>query len=637
LIEDSDKSVYCYKGTDAPNPGENGRPSFNLFIRNVCRRSRAHDIHLRDADFNRFIENIFEDSISPLWQIDRGDGNQFVHDAIPDGQILDFNVSSSAEAIVVTEASIVEDLESGAVVRLYPDIEAWFDDTGSFGNLAAFLGTTPRNIAFGNHSESGSRVTMPVALRNLGAVANLLGVVGIRVAPGASGFSVAPVALPVNLAGTERADIAVEFDPGAAGGHGPKQASIELDFTDGSVVRTSTVAVTATVEAGANAGQLTVTPMSLDFGVVFADAEVPAQPITLTNSGAAGTSVLVESLTVTDPAEGFSISPGTLLPLLLASGESEEIWIDFDSGASLGVKSAALVIGFWNGESNGITSVLLSADLRENPQPSGAFLETGGILVFDAEHFESSQPSATHRFDLVTVPAGFAGSGAMLAAPNVGGNVPIGELANSPWMNYAIVTSSSGDYFFWYRTSAANTSDDSFYASVGPESAVQFVTERGNDYAWREGTIAVPAAGEQTFRVWMREDGLTIDKFVLTTDSQFVPAASGPPESPRTGGSYAPAMVLAESLRLLEAWPNPFRNATTIDFDLPSESWLSVEIFSIAGRRVCTLARGVASSGRHTQIWSGRDDGGMPVAPGVYFLRVEALNLAATLKLVRVR
>ena len=48
--------------------------------------------------------------------------------------------------------------------------------------------------------------------------------------------------------------------------------------------------------------------------------------------------------------------------------------------------------------------------------------------------------------------------------------------------------------------------------------------------------VDVPAAGEHVIDVWMREDGMQVDKIMLTTDSALVPTsfgATGPSESPR--------------------------------------------------------------------------------------------------------
>jgi hypothetical protein len=43
-------------------------------------------------------------------------------------------------------------------------------------------------------------------------------------------------------------------------------------------------------------------------------------------------------------------------------------------------------------------------------------------------------------------------------------------------------------------------------------------------------TINIAAAGYNTVNVWMDEDGVEIDKIVITTNAAYVPTGDGPPE-----------------------------------------------------------------------------------------------------------
>ncbi len=46
-------------------------------------------------------------------------------------------------------------------------------------------------------------------------------------------------------------------------------------------------------------------------------------------------------------------------------------------------------------------------------------------------------------------------------------------------------------------------------------------------------TVNVSSTGPHSVNIWMREDGSTIDKIVLTTSSGYTPSGAGPAESPR--------------------------------------------------------------------------------------------------------
>ncbi len=75
----------------------------------------------------------------------------------------------------------------------------------------------------------------------------------------------------------------------------------------------------------------------------------------------------------------------------------------------------------------------------------------------------------------------------------------------------------------------------------------------------------------------------------------------------------------------LEITPNPVgvSSRTQVRFDLQSAHVLAVtlQVYDVRGRRVRSLLHGEFGQGRQVIEWDGRDDHGMSVAPGVYFVR----------------
>jgi len=151
-----------------------------------------------------------------------------------------------------------------------------------------------------------------------------------------------------------------------------------------------------------------------------------------------------------------------------------------------------------------------------------------------------------------------------------------------------------------------------------------------------------------TAHVWMRSDGLAIDKIVLTTDAAFVPTGQGPAESPQAGpvvgknGASGRDMlaldteveVLPESFDLKANYPNPFNPTTTIAFDLPEASQVTLEVFDMMGRRVATLVNGDMAAGRYEAAWNARADNGSSVASGVYIYRLRAGSFESVKQMV---
>jgi predicted outer membrane repeat protein len=78
--------------------------------------------------------------------------------------------------------------------------------------------------------------------------------------------------------------------------------------------------------------------------------------------------------------------------------------------------------------------------------------------------------------------------------------------------------------------------------------------------------------------------------------------------------------------------PNPFNPSTTISFDLPRASEVTLKIFDLVGHEVATLAEQKMQAGRYSFKW---DASGMP--GGVYFYRLQTEAFTQTRKLLLLR
>lgn len=90
-----------------------------------------------------------------------------------------------------------------------------------------------------------------------------------------------------------------------------------------------------------------------------------------------------------------------------------------------------------------------------------------------------------------------------------------------------------------------------------------------------------------------------------------------------------------ESFRTFELHqnhPNPFNPSTTISFDLPRPSEVTLKIFDLVGHEVATLAEQKMRAGRYSFKW---DASGMP--GGVYFYRLQTQEFTQTRKLLLLR
>lgn len=106
----------------------------------------------------------------------------------------------------------------------------------------------------------------------------------------------------------------------------------------------------------------------------------------------------------------------------------------------------------------------------------------------------------------------------------------------------------------------------------------------------------------------------------------------------RLNAGATPVTPVQMSTRLLANHPNPFNPSTTISFNLAASGPVTLRVFDAAGRAIRTLALAeLRPAGHHDIAWDGCDDGGRPVAGGVYFYRLDADGCADTRKMSLVK
>jgi hypothetical protein len=87
--------------------------------------------------------------------------------------------------------------------------------------------------------------------------------------------------------------------------------------------------------------------------------------------------------------------------------------------------------------------------------------------------------------------------------------------------------------------------------------------------------------------------------------------------------------ILPTPFSLSQNYPNPFNAQTTIQYSLPSQSPVAIEIFDILGRKIETLAEGIRPAGNHQATWDARWQ-----TSGIYFYKMKADKMTETKKMI---
>jgi len=104
-----------------------------------------------------------------------------------------------------------------------------------------------------------------------------------------------------------------------------------------------------------------------------------------------------------------------------------------------------------------------------------------------------------------------------------------------------------------------------------------------------------------------------------------------------TGTTHELYSGLPSVISLSQNYPNPFNPSTRINFELPNDSRVKLEIFDILGNRVSIVADDNFEAGYHSVIWDGKNSAGDDAASGVYYYRLSTQDHRISRKMTLVR
>lgn len=93
-------------------------------------------------------------------------------------------------------------------------------------------------------------------------------------------------------------------------------------------------------------------------------------------------------------------------------------------------------------------------------------------------------------------------------------------------------------------------------------------------------------------------------------------------------------LIEANLSTLFQNYPNPFQGRTTIEYEVSSNDQVSIKIYDTLGRQVRRLVDRSHAPGTHNVQWDGKDDGGAPLAAGVYFYQLQAGEYTAAKQMI---
>ena len=175
------------------------------------------------------------------------------------------------------------------------------------------------------------------------------------------------------------------------------------------------------------------------------------------------------------------------------------------------------------------------------PIPALAFEEKGGTVTIEAENFEANEQRdhETAMWETASEIEGFSGTGYVLGT--TGRTFSTRYVGVSPELQYPIVFTETGTYRVWLRGYVASTRNDTVNVNLdGLERSTRAASDfevNEDEYQWTginrddDPQLVEAGPGLHMLSLWIRENGMIVDKILLTKDLEFVPTGFGPDES----------------------------------------------------------------------------------------------------------
>ena len=91
---------------------------------------------------------------------------------------------------------------------------------------------------------------------------------------------------------------------------------------------------------------------------------------------------------------------------------------------------------------------------------------------------------------------------------------------------------------------------------------------------------------------------------------------------------------LPHSISLFQNYPNPFNPTTNIRYEIPTASYIEMNVYNSLGEKIRTLVNKQQPAGKYEIIWNGKDDWRNPVESGLYIYQLNAGQFHQSRKMI---
>jgi lysophospholipase L1-like esterase len=190
-------------------------------------------------------------------------------------------------------------------------------------------------------------------------------------------------------------------------------------------------------------------------------------------------------------------------------------------------------------------------------------------------------------------------------------------------------------YYIFARLKCTSPDNDSYWVKMDDGDFVVYDGLGTSGWEWKGLSNSSLTAGEHTLTIAYCEDGTNLDKLCITNDTVTPTGMGKPADIVCLPDTTTPAVGIkdvtggSDNYTLCQNYPNPFTDITTIAFEIPGDTHVSVKLFSLLGEEVAELAGKEYTSGMHIIEFDAKG-----LSNGIYFYTIKTDSYSASRKMI---
>jgi hypothetical protein len=284
----------------------------------------------------------------------------------------------------------------------------------------------------------------------------------------------------------------------------------------------------------------------------------------------------------------------------------------FDTGGwtQSSARAATGTFSLYSGTGNNLNRICLARE--------GYPVQPGDFFTFQAWY--SIETDWDYAYAILSTDGGrsfvnLSGTGTTMTDPN-GNNADNGITGSSGgWQPHSYDLSAWVGQTVWLGFR--------FYADAGVAQENIYIDDVHPVRTWTTSTVLSSAIAGNSYGVSGKGDG-TYWYGVRGRDAEGDWGYPSADEPIVVAAATDAPLVARGGLFLDPPRPSPFRGRTEVRFGLSRGEDHTLAVYDVSGRRIRVLSSGLGAAGPRTSVWDGRDEAGLRVPSGVYFLRLSS-------------